>query len=95
MNLGDSQTFKLLQVNYIKYDPMALLALRNPSWLFRLWQVSWPRVKTALRLPPSAQAENSDPSLATEKGRKIEFPPGRKAEGGVRFLPGAKKPAII
>ena len=53
-----------------------------------------PRVKTALRLPPSAQAENqfsalfpgkraenSDPSLATEKGRKLpKIRPGERCK---------------
>ena len=29
------------------------------------------------------------PPLFPEKGRKIDFPPGRRAEGGGRFLPGA------
>ena len=35
------------------------------------------------------EAENKFPPFFLEKGRKIDFPPGRTAEGGGRFLPGA------
>ena len=35
------------------------------------------------------EAENNFPTFFPEKGRKIDFPTGRKAEGGGRFLPEA------
>ena len=34
------------------------------------------------------------PPIFPEKGRKIDFPPGRRAEGGGRFLPGAVKETV-
>ena len=35
------------------------------------------------------EAENNFPTFFPEKGRKIDFPTGRKAEGEGRFLPEA------
>ena len=35
------------------------------------------------------EAENNFPTFFLEKGRKIDFSTGRKAEGGGRFLPEA------
>ena len=36
------------------------------------------------------KAENNFPPLFPEKGWKVDFPPGRRAEGGGRFLPEAQ-----
>ena len=41
------------------------------------------------------EAENNFPTFFPEKGRKIDFPTGRKAEGGGRFLPEAKTVNIM